>query len=313
MRARTVVLSFALIIAGAISGAMLAPPSADAVSREIIEIQQSIAQILQNQQDLRSNMDSKFAAMQTLIQQSSDATTHLSVAVGSLQKTFQDAQANSGANVTSVTQQMTGISDNMQDLQARVGKLAQQMADIQSTLQTINAKVSAPPPTQPSPTAQESGAGGDAPSSSQPAGYGQPAATGTSKPVSSLQPISGDTLYSNAVRDYNSHHYDLARQELTDYLRNFPDGPLAANAQFYLGELSYAQRDYSAAIEAYDKVIVNYRHSPRVAPAMLEKGRAYVQLGKRTSAKSEFRELVRMFPGTDEAKAAQSALRSISQ
>ena len=308
MRARTVVLSLALIIAGAMGGAMLAPPAADAVSREIIEIQQSINQILQNQQDLRSDVDSKFASMQTLIQQSSDATTHLSVAVGSLQKTFQDAQANSGANVNAVTQQVTGLSDNLQDLQARVAKLAQQMTDIQSTLQTINAKVSAPPP-QANPTSQQTGPGGDAPSTSQPSGSGQP--SGSSQPVSNLQPISGDTLYSNAVRDYNSHHFDLARQELSDYLQNFPDGPLASNAQFYLGELSYAQHDYNAAIDAYDKVIVNYRHSPRVAPAMLEKGRAYVQLGKRTSARREFSELVRMFPGTDEGKAAQTELRRL--
>ncbi|HEV2341761.1 MAG TPA: tol-pal system protein YbgF [Candidatus Acidoferrales bacterium] len=308
MRARTVVLSFALIVAGAIGGAMLAPPAADAVSREIIELQQSVAQILQNQQDLRSNMDSKFASLQTLIQQSSDATTHLSLAVGSMQKAFQDAQANSGASNSSVTQQMTGISDNMADMQARVAKLSQQLADIQSTLQTINAKVSAPAPTQAAPTSQ--GTGGDAPGSTQPAGGGQP--TATNQPASSLQPISGDTLYNNAVRDYNSRHYDLAHQELSDYLRNFPDGPLAANAQFYLGELAYTQHEYSAAIEAYDKVIVNYRHSPRVAPAMLEKGRAYVQLGKRTSAKSEFRELIRMFPETDEAKAAQTELRRIS-
>jgi len=184
MRARTVVLSFALIVAGAIGGAMLAPPAADAVSREIIELQQSVAQILQNQQDLRSNMDSKFASLQTLIQQSSDATTHLSLAVGSMQKAFQDAQANSGASNSSVTQQMTGISDNMADMQARVAKLSQQLADIQSTLQTINAKVSAPAPTQAAPTSQ--GTGGDAPGSTQPAGGGQP--TATNQPASSLQP-----------------------------------------------------------------------------------------------------------------------------
>lgn len=307
MRARTIILSIALIVAGAIGGAMLTPPAADAVSREIIEIQQSINQILQNQQDLRSDVDTKVASLQTLVQQASSSSASLSTAMGSLQKTIQDAQANAGSGNSALTQQITAISDNQQDLQQRLAKLAQQVSDMQNTLQMINAKVSAPPPTQSAPTSQESG--GDAPATTQPAGSTQPSTT--SQPASSLQPISGETLYNNAVRDYNSHHYDLARQELSDYLQNFPDGPLAPNAQFYLGELSYSQRDYSAAIDAYDKVIVKYRHSPRVAPAMLEKGRAYVQLGKRTSAKTEFRELVRMFPGSDEAKAAQAALRGL--
>ncbi|HEV2491047.1 MAG TPA: tol-pal system protein YbgF [Candidatus Acidoferrales bacterium] len=309
MRARTVVLSLAFILAGAIGGAMLAPPSANAVSREIIEIQQTVNQILQNQQDIRSDVDAKFASMQTLIQQSNDATTHLSLAVGAMQKSFQDAQANSGASNSTVAQQMTGLSDNMQDLQARVGKLAQQMTDIQSTLQTINAKVSAPPPTQAAPTSPDTG--GDAPANTQPGATVQP--TGAGRQVSILQPISGDTLYSGAVRDLNGRHYDLSRQEFTDYLKNFPDGPFAANSQFYLGELNYAQGDYNAAISAYDKVIVNYRRSSKVAPSMLEKGRALAQLGKKTSAEREFRELIRTFPGTDEAKAAQTELRGSSK
>jgi tol-pal system protein YbgF len=309
MRARTVVLSLAFVLAGAIGGAMLAPPSADAVSREIIEIQQTVNQILQNQQDIRSDIDAKFATMQTQVQQANDASTHLGLAVGAMQKTFQDAQANSGASNSTVAQQMTGLSDNMQDLQARVGKLAQQMTDIQSTLQTINAKVSAPPPTQAAPTSPDTG--GDAPANTEPGATAQP--TGRRQPVSTLQPISGDTLYSDAVRDLNGRHYDLSRQEFSDYLKNFPGGPFAANCQFYLGELSYAQGDYSAAIAGYDKVIVNYRRSSKVAPAMLEKGRALAQLGKKTSAEREFRELIRTFPGTDEAKAAQTELRGISK
>jgi tol-pal system protein YbgF len=312
MRARTFVLSFALVIAGAIGGAMLAPPAADAVSREIIEIQQNISQILQNQQDIRNDMDSKFAVTQTLIKQANDATTQLSVAFGSMQKTFQDTQASSGANNSALAQQVSSVADNMQELQARLDKLAQQMTDMQSTLQQINAKVSTPAPTATqtlAPSTSPDGPATQSPTGTQPA-TAQP--TSLSQPNTGLQPISGDTLYSNAVRDYNSHHYDLSRQELSDYLKNFPDGPYAPDAQFYLGEMSYLQGAYNSAIDAYDKVIVNYRKSHLVAPAMLEKGRALAELGKRTRATQEFREVIRMFPGTAEAKRAQDELHRLS-
>lgn len=306
MRTRTIVLALAVLVLGAMVGAILAPPPADAVSREIIQIQQSIAQILQNQQDIRNDMATRFASMQTLVQQSLTAENQLSQNMGALQKTIQDAQANNGASSTSTTQQMQGISDNMQDMQARMGKLAQQITDIQSTLQQINAKVSGGAPAQ-----APSGAMGSNPNTSGPdSSANQPAVTNPQP--AAPQGISGDTLYSNALRDLNSAHYDLSRQEFNDYLKNFPDGAFASNAQFYLGEILYAQGQYSRAIEAYDGVILNYPKSSKVAPAMLEKGRALAQTNKKVSATREFRELIRRYPGSDEAKKAASELRGLA-
>ncbi|MGH9728625.1 MAG: tol-pal system protein YbgF [Candidatus Acidiferrales bacterium] len=308
MRTRTIVLALAVLVLGAMGGAILAPPPADAVSREIIQIQQSIAQILQNQQDMRNDMASRFASMQTLVQQSLTSANQLNQNIGSLQKTIQDAQANSGASSTSTTQQMQGISDNMQDMQARMGKLAQQITDIQSTLQQINAKVSGGAPATQAP----SGAMGSNPYNPGPDGSANQQPVSNPQPVAPPQGISGDTLYSNALRDLNSAHYDLSRQEFNDYLKNFPDGAFASNAQFYLGEIFYAQAQYSRAIEAYDGVILNYPRSSKVAPAMLEKGRALAQTNKKVSATREFRDLIRRYPGSDEAKKAASELRGLA-
>lgn len=305
MRTRTIMLALAVLVLGAMGGAMLAPPPADAVSREIIQIQQTIAQILQNQQDLRNDVDARFASVQTLVQQSLNSASQLNQTVGSLQKTIQDAQANSGANTNSTTQQMQGISDNMQDLQARVGKLAQQMTDIQSTLQTINAKVSGGPSPAQSPSGMNPNPGLDSSTS-------QPPPQSTTRGPSTLQPISGDTLYSNALRDLNGGNYNLSREGFSDYLKNFPDGSFASNSQFYLGEIAYAQGQYAKAIEAYDNVIVNYPKSSKVAPAMLEKGRALAQTNRRVSATREFRELIRRYPGSDEAKRAASELHGLT-
>jgi tol-pal system protein YbgF len=322
MRTRTVVLFLAVLLAGAMGGAMLTPPTADAVSREIIQIQQTVNQILQNQQDLKTDIDTKTAQMQTLVQQSLDASNHLSQTMGALQKTLQDASANNGANNNSISQQMQSVSDNMQDMQGRVGKLAQQMTDIQNTLQQISARVStggAPAasgptagtsPETPPQTTSPTGTGtasqtGDSPASQTPPTANQPTA-------SSLAPISGDTLYSNAIRDRNSGNYTLSKNEFSDYLKNFPDGPFAANAEFYSGEIAYQQGAFGDAISAYDSVITNYAHSSMVAPAMLEKGRALIETKKPTSAQHEFRELMRRFPNTDEAKKAEAELRSIS-
>ena len=52
----------AAIFCGALGGALFAPQPAGAVSKEMIELQQQVTQILQAQQDLRSAVDGNSAA-----------------------------------------------------------------------------------------------------------------------------------------------------------------------------------------------------------------------------------------------------------
>ena len=142
MRIRWVVLSVVAMFFGALGGAILAPQPAGAVSREMIELQQTVNQLLQGQTDMRSAIDANNATLKTLIQQSLDSVSKLNSQMDALQKTVQDSTANNGSRLDTVTQQTQGLSDNVQDIQARVGKLSQQLTDMQSLLQSIDAKVS---------------------------------------------------------------------------------------------------------------------------------------------------------------------------
>ena len=300
---------------GALGGILFSPQPASAVSREIVELQQQISQVLQQQQDLRSALDTNSATLKTLVQQSLDSMNQLNGQMGSLQKTVQEVQANTGSSITSVTQTTQGLQDNLQDVQARVGKLAQQLTDMQNLLQSIDAKVSgnAPP------------AGGtSAPPGTPPANYNQggtgmppnPSAPSTPGPFAGgapagLPPISADTLYQNGLRDFTGGKYDLARQEFTDYIKNFPSNDLASNAQFYLGEIYYAQNDFTNAIMAYDNVLMNYPHSFKLASSLYKKGMAELELGLKASAVRDLREVERKFPGSDESRRANAKLREI--
>jgi tol-pal system protein YbgF len=193
--------------------------------------------------------------------------------------------------VDTLATQSQGLSDNMQDLQARVGKVSQQVSDVQNLLQSIDAKI-------PGGTATATPTGT---ASAPPAGA-----------ASATPPISSDTLYQNALRDYNSGRYDLSRQEFSDFLKNFPDSDLAGNSQFYLGEIDFSQANYQDALAAYDMVLVNYPKSYKLAAASLKKGEAMLALGQKASAIRQFRSVVSRFPGTDESKRAESHLRQLA-
>ena len=288
MRTRWIVFVLGVLLVGAMGGAMLTPPPASAVSKEMIELQQQVQQLAQSQRDMRSAMDTNNATLKTLIQQSLDSVNQLNSKMGVVEKTVQEVQANTGSRIDTMTTQTQGLSDNMQDVQARVAKLSQQMTEMQGLLQTIDSKISG-------------SGGGSLPSSGGSPSAGSPA----------MPPISADTLYQNGLRDFNGGNYDLARQEFADYLKNFPQNPMAGNAQFYMGELAYAEGNFQEAVTQYDMVIYSYPKSFKLAAALLKKGQAEVKLGQKATGTRDLREVVRRFPGTDEAKQAQARLKEL--
>jgi tol-pal system protein YbgF len=295
LRTRWIVLVLAAIFFGAVGGALFAPQPAGAVSKEMIELQQTVSQILQAQQDLRSTVDGNNAALRTLVQQSLDSVNRLSGEMGAVQKSVQEVQANTGSRIDTMTQQTQGLSDNLQDVQARVAKLSQQLNDVQNLLQSIDAKISG-------------GSVTGAPTAGGPAGGGE---EGPAPAPSGMAPVSADTLYQNGLRDLTSGKYDLARQEFSDYIHNFPSNDLAGNAEFYLGEIAYAQNDYKTAISSYDTVLANYPKSFKLAASLLKKASAEIELGMKASGIRDLREVERRFPGSDEARRAQAKLRDV--
>jgi len=286
MRKRELAIFGAAMLAGALGGSLLGPHPAQAVAREIIDLQHDVTLLLQGQKELSTANTQDHAVLKTLVEQSNDNISKLTANMGSLQKSVQDVSANSGARLDTMATQVQGISDNLEEIKARLGKLNQQLTDIQNTLQSVDSKLA---------TAAPSGG------STSPGG-----GSGSSNP-----PPSADTLYSNGLRDYSGGKYDLARQEFQDYLKYYGNTDLASNAQFYLGEIAYAQKNYDLAISEYDKVLVNYPKSFKAAPARLKKGLSFLALGQKASGVRELREVIRLYPGTEEAKTACARLKSI--
>ena len=167
-----------------------------------------------------------------------------------MQKTVQDTQANSGARLDTMSTQVQGVSDNLQEMLARLGKLNQQLTDTQNAIQGIDAKLasSAPPPPVAPPPGAATSPGATAPggpagsAAAAPAMPGAPSYVPASASVPAAAAPSADLLYSNGLRDLNGRKYDLANQEFQDYLRYYGTTDLASNAQFYLGEIAYATR-----------------------------------------------------------------------
>ena len=115
----------------------------------------------------------------------------------------------------------------------------------------------------------------------------------------------------DAVRDMQGNKTDLAFHEFQQYLTYFPNTELAANAQFYIGQIDFNRGDYNGAIQAFDAVLERYPDNPKTPDAHLMKGMALLKANQRNRAVDEFRVLVSNYPHTNDAQKAQQELRQL--
>jgi len=305
VKKRQIVLTLmAAMAAGAFGGLVFSPTTVSAAAKEIIELLSRTDEIKQTQKETTSSLDSKFAILKTLIEQQSDSNAKLGISLAALQKSVQDMQANSGAQLNSTATQVSSITDNLSDMQQRLSKQNSQLADIQSTLQGLDAKVSA---------LGQSAAGSTAPVTNPGPGTVPTGSTAPPNPApaAATPPPSASTLYESALHDILTKKYDLAQSEFQDYLKYYPKTDYASNAVFYLGEIAFVQQRYPEALDHYSDVIANFPSSFKLGAARYKRGVTYIAMGKKPEGIADLRATVRLFPKSDEDQAARTKLREL--
>jgi tol-pal system protein YbgF len=284
------------------------PVKAHAVSKEIIELQTQVQQLLDQVQRLQSTMDTRFGALQHMVETTADDANRMTETVTTLQQKLSAQADAANGKADTVSGQVKSLNDSVDELKSRIAKLDKSIQDLQTQLQNIQ---NPPPGGTPSGT----GAGpasNPAPIAAPPTGKNQP-------PQASLQTSSqGDgqapplqETFQAGLRDYNAAKYQIAADEFTDVLRYYPLDDLAGTAQFYLGEIAYRQQDYAGAIKAYNAVLEGFSGSQKAPAAQLRKGLALLQINKKDAGIHELRQLIQRHPQTPEASQARTKLNSM--
>jgi tol-pal system protein YbgF len=287
------------LLALLLAALLLAPLPAHAASKEIIELQTQVQQLLDMVQRLQSTVDTRLGLIQHLVEQSTDNVNKMSSSVSSLQQKLNAQGDASSGKLDAVSGQVQSLNDSLDELKTRIGKLDKQLQDIQSQLQTIQAQ-----------PASGAGAPQGGPQGSVPPGS-------ASAPLMSAPPISApqapplQDTYQSALRDYNAAHYDLSGSEFGDVVHYYPHDDLAGNAQFYLGEIAYRQQRYKDAVKAYNGVIENFSGNPKAPAAQLRKGLALIQLTQKDAGVHELRSLIQRYPQSPEALQARNKLNAM--
>jgi tol-pal system protein YbgF len=165
----------------------------------------------------------------------------------------------------------------------------------------------------PSGSAQPSGAmAAPADSAGGPRPPATPAVADSTLGASGTAPSEAEAkrVYDQAYWDLTRGNYSLAVLGFREYLRRNPKSELADNAQYWVGECFYAQRDFNQAISEFLKVVEQYPRGDKVPAALLKTGYSYLQLEDKATARRYLNQVIEQYPQSDEAALAKNKLRS---
>ena len=230
---------------------------------------------------------------------------------------------------------LTTVTQRVDDLAARVEALSRQLR-LPATLPGLSAPpaATAPAPTAmplrppttaaPAPGAQASVPPPTAAPAQPPAPTAMPAPAPPRPTTGALQP---QDLYQAAYIDFSKGSYTLAINGFREFLRRYPDHPLAASAQYWIGEadLSLArgyadsgQNDRAGqmlqqAVQEFRKVLANYPRGDKAPTALYKEALTLLELKQPALAQARLQYLVENFPQAEEAPLARERLAALKE
>ena len=290
------------LAAVAILAAALCPLPAHAASKEIIELQTQVQQLVDMVQRLQSTLDTRLGVVQHLAEQTADDANRMTATVSALQQKI-NAQNDAGSGkLDTLSGQVQSLNDSVDELKSRIAKLDKSVQDLQAQLQSVQnpAPGGAPAALNPGATAPQeaaSGASAAAPLSGSPAANSAPPLQAT---------------FQAGLRDYNAARYDVAASEFQDVIHYYPLDEMAGSAQFYLGDIAYRRMKFSEAVKDFNAVLEGFPGSPKAPAAQLRKGFALLQMkDKKDAGVRELRLLIQRHPQSPEAAQARAKLAGL--
>jgi tol-pal system protein YbgF len=119
------------------------------------------------------------------------------------------------------------------------------------------------------------------------------------------------TLYDAAYQDLTRGNHGLALLGFQEMLAKYPDSELADNAQYWIGETYYAQKDFPAALREFEKAVATYPKGDKIPAALLKAGFCQVETGDKAGARDTFRKLQERYPQSEEARLSATKLQDL--
>jgi TolA-binding protein len=129
-------------------------------------------------------------------------------------------------------------------------------------------------------------------------------------PSPELESTDVNRLYDDALQVFDKQKYSEASGFFGRIMVIDSRGPLADNAQYWIGECAYAVEDYTGALEAFKRVF-QFAGTEKDDDAQLKLGYCYLRLGDSKSALIEYKRLTVDYPESEYLTRAEEQIRRI--
>jgi len=223
--------------------------------------------------------------------------------VGQLDRRTHEQAAESSKQSAALNARLDALSAEVARVTARVDELSQRVESLGRSAPSGGGAAPIPPPAR----------------------SGNPAPSVAAVPPPSRGGASAEESYQAAYLDFSKGLYPLAVSGFRDFLRRFPDSPLADSSQYWIGEAYFsmaratasqpdkARENLELAVQEFRKVVVAYPRGSKVPTALYKEALALVELKQTALAQARLQYLVEHFPQSEEAPLAKERLASLKE
>ena len=130
----------------------------------------------------------------------------------------------------------------------------------------------------------------------------------TSLAASPTFPDASRHLYDRVMEEYKHGDYGAALAGFRLFIELHRQSPLAANAQYWIGDCQYRLGRYKEALDSFYNVRAYNPVSPKLAASAFKIGQTYSMLGDYHRARLMFDRVLDQYPNGPEAELARKAM-----
>jgi len=119
--------------------------------------------------------------------------------------------------------------------------------------------------------------------------------------------------YQSAFNLLKQGRYNESIKAFKQFLADYSGGSYEDNAQYWLAEASYVNRDFDTALSDFNKVLTNHPQSSKVPGAMLKMGYIYYEQQAWGKARDVLQRLQNEYPGSTEARLGEKRLERMTK
>jgi TolA-binding protein len=257
---------------------------------DLLPLHNQVQDLTDKVSKLQLSLDENIGVMTDLVNRNAETTSRMEHDVKQLQDQTQQQNTLEGTQLGKISSQVTTLQTELGELEARLeavtrAPLTPAPPQSQSAAVSVQAPPVQPPPAQAPPP--------------------EPPATAPT------EPLSGIDLYRSAMDHYAAKDFEIAASEFTKFLKTDRQSDNATNAQFYLAEIEYEEKDFEGALDDYTAVGPRLSDQAKAARAQYRKALCLIEVDRQDEAILELQAVKERYPHSNEAAQAARKLHTL--